>query len=210
MDLLSRTESTIKLQGFRVRQETRYTDGSCTYTDLQAERGWNLEETRDSHVLVNVDVRLVPKKVPQNATATEGLESISAQADVAWVLIKAATGIWSIKTRNIDLMGNVQIFGYSMQGELSEWIATERLSYDQKEDMVRSLSPATYEGKSLQIGQAYRCFVETDVDLDEPRITDIETLPSDFPTPFQHPEMMPPYSPPEALRFLSEEPQAPS
>ncbi len=209
-DLITRSQSSIKLQGFRVRQETRRTDGSTTYLEIQAEKGWNMEEIKDSHVLVNVEVRLVPKRNLKSAMDTEGIENLSAQSDIAWVLIQAATGIWSVRTRNIDLMGNVQIFGYSLGGELTEWIAADKIFYGQQENTVRSISPATYEGRSSPIGRAYRGFVETDVDLNEINITELETLPDDFPTPFQHPEMRPPYSPPEALRFLQEASHAPS
>jgi hypothetical protein len=211
-NLLTRSQSTMKLQGFRVRQETRYTDGGSTYMDLKAEKGWNLEEAKgeevkDSHVLVNVEVRLVPKKNPQSATETEGLDSLSARADVAWVLIKAATGIWSIETRNINLMGNVRIYGYSLSGELSEWISAERLFYNQKENTVRSISPAIYEGESFQVGQAVQCFVESKADLTEININILDYLAEDFPTPFRNPGLLPPYIPPEALRFIQESPQ---
>jgi len=209
-ELIARSESSIKWQGFRVRQETRRTDGSASYMDLQAERGWNMEQVKDSHVLVNVEVRLVPKRNPKSATDTEGLENLSAQTDVAWVLIKAATGIWSVKTRDIDLMGNVQIYGYSLEGELTEWIAAERIFYGQKENSVRSISPAIYEGRSFQIGKVNRGFVETDVDLNEINIRNLEPLPDDFRSPFRSPEMMPAYSPPEALRFVQEASHSPS
>lgn len=144
---------------------------------------------------------MTQSKIPA-PTEEQSFENLSARADVAWVLIEGTTGIYSFKTRNIDLMGNVQVYGYSREGELIEWISTERLTYDWKSGMVRSISPATYEGHSLQVGQPYKCFVETDVDLSEINISDLEPLGEDFKTPIRSPELRPAYAPPEALKFL--------
>ncbi len=202
--LLSRTAPGLQLKGFRIRQQTTYTNQRFTYLDLEADRGWNLEGDEDSHLLVNVRVRLVSQGDIQPSTKEQSLGDLSARADVAWVLIEGATGIYSFKTRNIDLIGNVQVFGYTKDGELVEWIAAERLFYDWKAGMVRSVSPATYEGHSLQIGQPYKCFVETDVDLSEINISDLEPLGEEMKTPIRFPELRPPYAPPEALKFLNE------
>lgn len=194
------------LKGFRIRQETRYTDGSSSYMDLEAERGRKDDKNKDASVLSHVEVRLVTKKQNQPVETKEGLDALTERVDVAWVLLKATTGEWSISTRNIDLKGNVQIYGYSMDGRLTEWFSTERLFYNQKENTVRSVSPATYEGVSIHIGQAYRCLVETRADLTEININDLVALDENYPTPFRNPELLPPYTPPEALKFIQRTP----
>jgi hypothetical protein len=221
--LLSRTAPGLQLKGFRIRQETPYSNGRFTYMDLKAERGYNLEGSEDCHLLMQVEVKLVTK-APSEKEATptplpvvespggtplepippqdDSFDGLSSPVHVAWVLIEASTGIYSFKTRNIDLMGNVQVYGYSLEGELTEWFTTERLFYDWKSGSVRSISPVTYQGYSLPVGQAYKGFVEADISLTEINITDSEPLPDDYKTPLHFPELRPVYAPPEALRFL--------
>jgi hypothetical protein len=189
----------IELSGFRIRQETPYTDNRFTWMDLEADRGWSLENDNGSHKLVNVRVRLVTKRGPD--TSAISLHKLSKKAEVAWVLIQSATGI-SFKNRDIRMMGNVQVYGFTRDGDLAEWIQTEDLLYDYDEGRVRSLQPATYEGRSFPAGQPVRCFMEAESDLSEINISDYQPLPSTLATPIRFPAMRPVCQPPDALRFL--------
>lgn len=198
-----RNTPTIQLQGLKIRQETPYTNQKYTYTELRADHGWTLEGGSDSHLLTGVTVKLVTRDQSQDDQA--GLDSLSDELDVSWVLIQAATGTYSITNRDIMLEGAVEVFGYDSNGQISEWVKTEKMFYDWRAAQIRSLAPAYYEGQSLFPGQPCRGYFQAGLDLTAITIDQLETLdPEEHATPVRFPEQGPVYDPPEALKFLKQ------
>lgn len=207
-DLYMKDARKIEGKGFRLRQETPYSDDRFTWMDLRAERGMNREGSDEEHLLRDVVVKLVTKAARTDKGDPDSLEALTVRAEVAWVLILAETGVYSLRGGNIRLQGNVRVFGYTLKGELSEWFTTEELLYDREGARVKSLQRATYEGRSFFPGLPHSGFVDADANLSDVNITDFTPLDGDsVPTPIRNPELRPPVTPPEALRFL--EAQAP-
>lgn len=212
-NIVTATGPRIELEGFLIRQETRYSDGRFIWMELSSDEGRNLEGPGANHQLTNVRVKVVSRQgdksqgsevaVEEEGEGEGGFNTLSDRANIAWVLIQGATGIYSFETRNIELRGNVQVYGYAEDGKITEWISTERLFYEWKAGMVRTLELSTYEGLSLFPGQPCRCFLEADVGLNEISINDFQTLdPEEFHTPVRDETMRPLYDPPEALVFV--------
>ncbi|NUN95325.1 MAG: hypothetical protein HUU16_04055 [Candidatus Omnitrophica bacterium] len=193
----------IEGKGFRLRQETPYSDDRFTWMDLHAERGMNREGNDEEHVLQEVVVKLVTRGAAPEKGDSDSLEALTQRAEVAWVLILAETGVYSLKGGDIRLEGNVRVYGYTLEGELAEWFTTEKLLYDREEARVRSLERATYEGRSFFPGSPHSGFVDADVNLSDVNITDFTPLdPESLQTPIRNPELRPEVAPPEALRFI--------
>lgn len=197
--LNTKSPPTLRLAGFRIRQETPYTDQKFTWMDLHALEGWTLSEREDVQVLVDVEVKLVTR---QEGEGENALDALSQQTDVAWVMITAATGYY-YQNRNIELEGDVQVFGYTLDGRVAEWLQTERLFYNCDLARVSSQAPAIYEGLSLFPGQPSQCYFDADVNLSEIKITDkVDLDPAETRTPFRDPSMIPEYAPPESLKLF--------
>src|SRR3990172_370383 len=134
----------LELAGLNIRQKTVYTDHRFTWMDLYSQRGTNVEGDEGTHRLSDVRVKVVIKDL-DDATSEENLSDLSQGLDIAWFLIEADTGTYSLNTQNIYLEGDAQVYGYSLDGTLTEWISAERLLYDCENGQVRSIGPAVYE-----------------------------------------------------------------
>ena len=191
----------LELAGLNIRQKTVYTDHRFTWMDLYAQRGTNVEGDEGTHRLSDVRVKVVIKDL-DNATSEEKLSDLSQGLDIAWFLIEADTGTYSLNTQNIYLEGDAQVYGYSLDGTLTEWISAERLLYDCENGQVRSIGPAVYEGQAYP-GRPCKGVFTAGLDLSQAEIVVEEFLDlRTFQTPIRHPALRPPYDPPEALRFL--------
>ena len=194
-------DAKIDLHGLNIRQKTDYTDDKFTWMDLSARDGHNLEGSADSHLLNDVKVKVVIDRRVKKEQDEKDLTGLSDDLDVAWFLIKADRGVYSFESHNIELEGNAQVCGYSLDGTLTEWISADRILYDSGNGQVRSIGPAVYEGQG-SFGRPRKGIFEAELDLSEAVIDKIEPLPAKFKTPFRDKTMQPPYDPPDALRFL--------
>lgn len=191
----------LALAGLNIRQKTVYPD-RFTWMDLYAQMGTNVEGDSGTHRLSDVRVKVVIKDT-EGATAEENLSDLSQGLDIAWFLIEADTGTYSINTQNIYLEGDVQVYGYSLDGTLTEWISADRLLYDCENGQVKSIGPAIYEGQSYG-GRPRKGIFTAGLDLSRAEIV-LDDNPFElrsYQTPIRNPALRPPYDPPEALRFL--------
>lgn len=191
----------LELAGLNIRQKTVYPD-RFTWMDLYAQTGTNFEGDEGTHRLSDVRVKVVIKNT-EDATVQENLTDLSKGLDIAWFLIEADTGTYSINTQNIYLQGDVQVYGYSLDGTLTEWIAADRMLYDCENGQVKSIGPAIYEGQSYG-GRPRKGVFTAGLDLSMAEIV-LDDNPfeyRDYQTPIRNPDLRPVYDPPEALRFL--------
>jgi len=197
----------IQLHGLNIRQRTDYTENKFTWMDLAASSSHNIEGSADSHLLKDVEVKVVVKsrKDPDTPSKKENLSDLSRDLDVAWFLIKADQGVYSFQTNNIELEGHAQVFGYTLDGTLTEWISADRIIYDSQNGEVRSDGYAVYQGEAIDAGRPLSGLFSAGLDLSEATIKDWRDLPPGYKTPFNDESMKPPYEPPEALMFLKEE-----
>ena len=192
----------IDLHGLTIRQTTLYSDDKFTWMDLSASGGHNVEGAADAHLLYDVEVKVVVDSHRKNSKGDEGLADLSKDLDIAWFLIKADKGYYSFNTENIELEGNAEVFGYLLNGELTEWISADRIIYDSQNGQVRSDGPAVYEGRAGFKGRPARGQVTAELDLSDAKIDLSDPLFPSYKTPIRYKELRPPYDPPEALRFL--------
>lgn len=197
----------IGLNGLNIRQKTDYTDEKFTWMDLTASSGHNVEDRPGAHMLYDVRVQVVVEKrshaQPQSEKDITGLQD---DLDIAWFLIRADRGIYSFRTRNIELEGDAEVFGYSQTGELREWISADRIIYDWENGQIRSDGYAIYQGESMAINRGKPCsgVFSAGLDLTQASIRHWRHLEEGFKTPFNDPNLLPPYNPPEALLSLRE------
>jgi len=206
-----RLEVALEIEGFQVQQKSAYSDNRTTWLDLKSERARSLPGKESSYLLSNVEIRIVTKAESvedgdgKSKDASYDLANISRKTDIAWFLIRAATGDLSKLSDNIELRGDVQIFGYTRDGVLTDWLATERLLYDTEKGRILSKERATYEGRGYLKDRPCRAFIDTDLGLEDVKINDIieiESFEAEYATPVRVPSLRPPYDPPEALGFL--------
>ncbi|MCA9450641.1 MAG: hypothetical protein KC931_26195 [Candidatus Omnitrophica bacterium] len=197
----------IGLNGLNIRQKTDYTDEKFTWMDLTASSGHNVEDRPGAHMLYDVRVQVVVEKrshaQPQSEKDITGLQD---DLDIAWFLIRADRGIYSFRTRNIELEGDAEVFGYSQTGELREWISADRIIYDWENGQIRSDGYAIYQGESMAINRRKPSsgVFSAGLDLTQASIRHWRHLEEGFKTPFNDPNLLPPYNPPEALLSLRE------
>lgn len=202
--LMQESAGEIGLHGLTIRQTTLYSDDKFTWMDLSASSGHNVEGSADAHLLYDVVVKVVVDSRKKTAAeGDEGLSDLSRGLDIAWFLIKADRGYYSFNTENIELEGNAEVFGYLLNGELTEWISAEGIVYDSQNGQVRSNGPAVYEGRAGFKGRPARGRVTAELDLSDVKIDLSEPLFPSYKTPIRYEELRPPYDPPDALRFLT-------
>jgi hypothetical protein len=183
----------IGLNGLNIRQKTDYTDEKFTWMDLTATSGHNVEDRPGAHMLYDVRVQVVVEKRSSVESGEKSISELQEDLDIAWFLIRADRGIYSFRTKNIELEGNAEVFGYSQTGELREWIAAERIIYDWENGQIRSDGYAVYQGQSIPINRGKPCsgVFSAGLDLTQASIHHWRNLEEGFQTPFNNPSMLP-------------------